>query len=478
MFTVAIAVLPLLQAAQRPQPTAWKLGGSDSAGYVMEASGAATDTSGATLTLRSRGAKRSDSGSAIGEAPAGALAGRRVRISADIDTHNVSGSASVWIRVDSASQMLGLDNGLDQALTGTTASRHMDVSVYVPKSATRLAFGLLLSGTGEATARRLRIVAGPIVAPDAPLAPDAARELDSALRLVRRQSLWRDTVTWGPLEAQTRRVAAGAATAADVYPAIRYLLSRLGDHHSFLMRPQGAAAFRTGGADNPRPIVRVQTAGIGYVSVPAYGGGDRAAIADYARTLQDSLAAAVKNGAGACRWIVDLRSDGGGNMWPMLAGLRPFLGDAGLGSFVTAAGSGPLWHADYVADIVPTPALAPLDSAYVAVLTGPRTASSGEAVTIAFRGRPRTRSFGLPTRGLSTANSGYPLPDGSMIFLTTALEADRTGTRYGAQIQPDEEVPAGLPGDENDLQLDRAISWLDSQRCGEPSSSTTSRRGG
>ncbi len=150
----------------------------------------------------------------------------------------------------------------------------------------------------------------------------------------------------------------------------------------------------------------------------------------------------------------------------MLAGLRPFLGDAGLGSFVTAGGSGPPWHANQMANVEPSPSLVPLDSAYVAVLTGPRTASSGEAVTIAFRGRPRTRSFGLPTAGLSTSNQGYALPDGAMIFVTTAVEADRTGTRYGHAIAPDELVPAGLPGDGNDLEVARAVAWLDAQPCG------------
>ena len=47
----------------------------------------------------------------------------------------------------------------------------------------------------------------------------------------------------------------------------------------------------------------------------------------------------------SCRWVVDLRGNGGGNMWPMLGGLRPFFGEAGLGSFVSTAGQAPLWHA-------------------------------------------------------------------------------------------------------------------------------------
>jgi C-terminal processing protease CtpA/Prc len=114
-------------------------------------------------------------------------------------------------------------------------------------------------------------------------------------------------------------------------------------------------------------------------------------------------------------------------MWPMLAGLQPFLGKAALGTFESPEGAGEPWIAGQAVGAEPPPSLAPLEKAWVAVITGPRTASSGEAVTIAFKGRPHTRSFGLPTAGLSTANGTFPLSDGAMILLTMAIEVDRTG---------------------------------------------------
>jgi C-terminal processing protease CtpA/Prc len=153
-------------------------------------------------------------------------------------------------------------------------------------------------------------------------------------------------------------------------------------------------------------------------------------------------------------------------MWPMLAGLKPFLGNEGLGTFERPDGSSPKWVAGDHVGVEPPAALAGLERAWVAVLTGPRTASSGEAVAIAFRGRPRTRSFGQPTAGLSTANGEYPLPDGAMIFLTDAVEADRTGRRYGDAIEPEERMEA----DTNavDVTLLAATRWLkQSSGCGK-----------
>jgi C-terminal processing protease CtpA/Prc len=163
----------------------------------------------------------------------------------------------------------------------------------------------------------------------------------------------------------------------------------------------------------------------------------------------------------SCGWVVDLRPNTGGNMWPMLAGLKPFLGTAGLGTFESPTGSSPPWIAGQAVGVEPPSTLAVLESSWVAVLTGPRTASSGEAVAIAFRGRPRTRSFGLPTAGLSTANATFPLPDGAMILLTTAVDADRTGKRYGDKVDPDERVEAATtPTPTSDPALAAAVQWL------------------
>ena len=99
------------------------------------------------------------------------------------------------------------------------------------------------------------------------------------------------------------------------------------------------------------------------------------------------------------------------------------------------------------------------------MLHGPRTASSGEAVAIAFRGRPLTRSFGLPTAGLSTANAGFGMSDGGVIVLTVATDVDRNGTIYGAAVEPDERASwtVANPTDASDGAAQAAIAWLREQ---------------
>ena len=147
----------------------------------------------------------------------------------------------------------------------------------------------------------------------------------------------------------------------------------------------------------------------------------------------------------------------------MIAGVGSVLGEGVAGYFVppldmpwTAWGhrNGGAFNND--AEVIRTSApyvlIAPAPK--VAVLTDYAVGSSGEAVVVAFRARPRTRSFGSVTRGLSTANEAFALSDGAKLFLTVAVMADRERTLYGDSIVPDESVS----GDAEVVQ--RAIAWL------------------
>ncbi|MBZ9750681.1 hypothetical protein K7W42_07375 [Deinococcus sp. HMF7604] len=187
---------------------------------------------------------------------------------------------------------------------------------------------------------------------------------------------------------------------------------------------------------------------------------------------QDVLAALLRELAeqGAQRWVIDLRLNLGGNMWPMVAGLGPLLGDGLLGAFVRGEERWCWWHRDGQAGMdaepicqvsgLPIGTLAP--ESPVAVLNSPLTASSGEIVTVSCLGRSGTRLFGEATRGLTTCNSMYPLPDGATLFITTALDADRTGTVYDTALLPDEPVQIDWAAFQtpNDPVLNAALHWL------------------
>jgi C-terminal processing protease CtpA/Prc len=172
---------------------------------------------------------------------------------------------------------------------------------------------------------------------------------------------------------------------------------------------------------------------------------------------------------GVCGWVVDLRGNLGGNMWPMVAGAGPIVGEGVLGHFIDPDSVVQTWTYvfggsrldDQILTRVSDPYRLLEEDPVVAVLTDSLTASSGEATTIAFRGREQTRSFGGATWGVSTANRSFTLSDGAMIFLTVSTMADRTGQLYGSKVVPDQTVEGPRTGDpDTDPALRAGLEWV------------------
>src|SRR5437762_3578746 len=292
------------------------------------------------------------------------------------------------------------------------------------------------------------------------LASDYVNELVNTMQ---QNSINRGRIDWTDFRAQVFQRASGAQTIVDSYPAITLALGLLDDHHSFYQAVGG------GGLGNPRgPRCAAVTAGtpvvpsdIGYVRIGSFGSAVSGADRVFADAIQDQIR--QRDSLNLAGWIVDVRGNGGGNMWPMVAGVGPVLGEGVAGFFLFPTGTSVSWSyqgglalsgtSEIVRTTTPYVLLARLPPR-VAVLTDNLVASSGEIVVVSFRGRPNTRSFGTATCGLSTVNTGYRLSDGATLQLTTGTQADRNRTAYGSSIVPDETVA----GDAEVVQ--RAIDWL------------------
>ncbi len=283
-----------------------------------------------------------------------------------------------------------------------------------------------------------------LVASPKPAGPSAEAKayLNAALDIMEQHSLNRRTIDWTKLRTTTFERAAAARVPADTYTVIRSALMELGDHHSIFNSPEDGQAIDNGSWQLTPPTGMLVHDRIASIVVPAFLGNEAQAIS-YAEQAHAVIARLDQ--ARPCGWIVDLRDNTGGNMWPMLAGIGPVLGDGMAGAFTDLDDQ----HIDYgyyagaaregqeTVIKVNTPYQLRAAMPTVAVLTSGETASSGEAITVAFRGRPDTKSFGQSTYGVSSGNEGFPLSDGAFIYLTTSVFADRTGVRYGQEIVPD-----------------------------------------
>jgi carboxyl-terminal processing protease len=289
----------------------------------------------------------------------------------------------------------------------------------------------------------------------------------AALDTLQQVSIHRKTYDWAPLRDSVLRRTKHARCRSDAWPVLDWALDRV-DHHSFLRAPMPASGVASApGSAASRPVSgrRVDDR-IGYVSVPQFSGPSRSSYIDSLQTLIHDF-----DSAGVCGWLVDLRGNQGGNMWPMIAGIGPLLGDTIVGSFNVNGNSlrwfyvdGAAWlddagrRSDVASGLLPAYRLRN-NAVAIAVLTNRRTASSAEATAIAFRGRPHTRSFGDSTAGFASVNNEYRLSDGATMVITVGFNRDRSGIQYPLKLAPDEFVPSSS---ENlrDAVIGRATAWL------------------
>lgn len=278
---------------------------------------------------------------------------------------------------------------------------------------------------------------------------EAARDyLNEVLDVMQENSVRQNFIDWEAFRADAVPKAGDAQTPRELYPLIWELMTELGDNHSYFIEADlgPRRKGRTGDRDivhQPAPERYITSEDIGVAVLPGHiGKGDLGGSRDYAVVVQTHIRELYERGA--CGFIVDLRENYGGNMWPMLAGLAPLFDDGPVGAFVSPDGERSVWAFKNGQITLAGQSLHKVARTYklpkalpVAVLTSRRTISSGEAVTISFIGRPNTRSFGKPTYGLPTANRSFALSDGARLVLTTAYEEDRNGQRYDGPIMPD-----------------------------------------
>jgi hypothetical protein len=330
-----------------------------------------------------------------------------------------------------------------------------------------------------------------------PAKSDPVAYLNRALDEMQAHSLRRDQIDWPRFRKEALTRAAGAQLTVDTYDAIRFALASLGDHHSSFHPTPALEQIEASRKAARKPQQKPQPAPPPEPSSPftgryepegrltAFGGksfaivvvtkcfpaNERQFIA-FETALQRIVADLDHSHPSG--WVVDLRGNVGGNMWPMLAGIGPLLGEGDdLGEFFTLDSHSTWKYRNGVAAEIengkesPYPGVAGAPykltgTPNVAVLIDRRTGSSGEAIAIAFRGRPKTRFFGEHTEGTSTANNVVKLSDGASIWLTIGVDADRTGKKYLEGFGPDEEIPSGdkIQPDDKDPVLLASLRWL------------------
>lgn len=296
--------------------------------------------------------------------------------------------------------------------------------------------------------------------------------LTDALALIRSNALFSGAVDWDTVNQQAAETAAHAHSYPGPHRLLASVVKQAGGRHSRLIPPypvprpdgQGAATGRANAVTGPvLPAARIID-GVGYISLPPLPGGAQLArrYVTVGREQIDAMATAQ-----ACGWIVDLRDNTGGNMWPMLAVVAGLLHRGVLGYFARPGHSMQAWSLNrWFLRLGRRPmgrarsSFRRPDQSPVAVLTSSHTASAAEAVLVALRSQSSVRTIGAPTAGMTTANHTHLLRDGSRLMISEAYYADAGRQLITGPIGPDQRAGQDGGGD----ALATALKWIATSR--------------
>ncbi len=288
------------------------------------------------------------------------------------------------------------------------------------------------------------------------LSAESKAYLDEVLELLQTKSVNRNKIDWDAFTSDVQHFARNSQTVKDVYPAVRYAITKLGDNHSYF---NPAINDSKESEEKTLPVFpdEITPSDIGYIRIP-FCIGDTTQTATYIKTINDKITA--QNNPKIKGWIVDLRDNFGGNMWPMMAGIGSLLQSGTQGYFLDANDKPTEWrynngkaYSDTVLLAENKNAISVYGKNKIAVLINTKTASSGEAIAVLFKGYSQAKLFGSPTFGVSTGCESFPLSDGSRINLATSVFADKNKNKYGNAIIPD------IPGSDSEV-LAIAIKWI------------------
>jgi len=132
-------------------PEGWFKAGSKPKSYEMGVDKGAGQDGKDVATIKSIDKKIDGFGTLMQTSSPQKYLGQRVRMTGFVKTKDVKETSGLWFRVDQANSkmFLSFDNMSDRPIKGTTDWKKYEIVLDIPLNASKLAYGALLSGTGQ-----------------------------------------------------------------------------------------------------------------------------------------------------------------------------------------------------------------------------------------------------------------------------------------------------------------------------------------
>lgn len=297
-----------------------------------------------------------------------------------------------------------------------------------------------------------------------------------ALDIMKHKSVNKSKVNWEELSRITLDDASKARTIKETYPVLEKALRSLDDSHSKFYPEEVVRQYTLGykatGQEFPVIDSKMLENRYAYISLPNIGSFNKDDWNLYINTFYSKVNELQKQKPKG--WIVDLRDNYGGMLYPMYAAAAPFFDRKNIVGTKDAEGSieyfnykdGKFYEGSTASQLFQLKEKQPkLIKTPVAVLVNKITGSSAEFITAAFVGQKNVKLIGVNTQGLTSGNQEYKLSDGSFLVLTIGNIVDRTGKEYhiiGEGISPDIRIEkTDDKAKTNESYMNKAFGYID-----------------
>jgi len=310
--------------------------------------------------------------------------------------------------------------------------------------------------------------------------------VDSLYTFIKYNSIHRKTVDWAKIDKSFNEQIQSAKSLHDTMNCFVTVLKNLNDVHSQIYLNNKFYGHYPSFDDsvlvwlkplNDKAILETNkiysqnmAKGIGYIRIPAIQIYASEQINNFAQSLADSITKLSKKSKKGI--IIDLRLNGGGNIYPMLSGLSQLLGNQTVGYETDINDSitrtweiknGNFYIGGYQTTDLKVKEIRNLTKIPIVVIIGPVTKSAGSMVAIAFKGRPNTYIIGEPTAdGYTTSNGYFQFTSNLTLNFATNYVADRNKIIYKTTVNPELTINERDNFDNllNDEKIRAAIKWL------------------
>ena len=260
---------------------------------------------------------------------------KKIALSIFIKTDSVTANVGLWCQIWGKNNQIGFENLEMQytRISGTNEWKKYSLILLVDTSVKTLVFGGYLQGNGTVWYDDFEIEN--LIYKNEKPSFRIRNFRKKMVTIIKKNSIYSDSLDWAKIDNALNELTRGLKNVNESYLLVNYMQSQLrviGDNHSFFASDIQLKKMQEC-TNCIKPSGKMIDSNIAYLSINGFIPKNKKNELNYAIHIQN-LIKSLDSNYNIKYWIIDLRENWGGDMYPMIAGLAPIIGEGTYGYFV------------------------------------------------------------------------------------------------------------------------------------------------